>query len=149
MFQHSDQKGSIARGLLRLTADIQAGESTALPGETPLQHAQRLQRDTLPERMGNAIDAFRESLARRDAKRANGDDGQPEPFSESEGPMPFIPTSTIGEREIKVRPGKNGPIAELVFHRDMLDKTGDDETYALPLYEDELRGLMNWAKYLR
>lgn len=43
--QHRDPKGSTVRGLARFGADIIAGRSTAMPGESPLEHARRLQRD--------------------------------------------------------------------------------------------------------
>lgn len=75
-----DPKGSAVRGMLRLTADAAAGASTALPGETPLEHARRVQAvalgqepaDTLPERMGRAIENFRGLMAARPRRVSRG-----------------------------------------------------------------------------
>lgn len=54
--------GSIPRGLLRLNADLKAGCSTRIPGETALQHAKRLQEtdgiDTLPDRFAKCWNAI-------------------------------------------------------------------------------------------
>lgn len=81
-----DPKGSTARGLLRFTADLIRGQSTALPAETPLEHARRIQAyakgqeptDTLPDRMGRSISNFRSLIAGRAQplpRLAHRDDG--------------------------------------------------------------------------